>query len=211
MTIFYDDPSSSAAYRVRLGLALAGVPHERALVELARGAHRAPDYLRRNPQGLVPALEIDGLLLTQSLAILEYLDETRHLGLLPADPAGRARVRALAYVVAMETHPVCNSFVARYVETESAGAIPMRRWMERYIPRGLDAFEALLDDPATGACCHGDRVSLADLCLVPQLRNARIWGLDVASWSRCAAIEDRLQALPAFRAAHPDNFKAESS
>lgn len=208
MTILYDFWRSSAAYRVRIGLGLAGIPFTRVPVDLPTGGAKTPEHLARNPQGLVPALEIDGLMLTQSLAILEYIEETRHPGLLPPDAPGRARVRALAYAIAMEIHPVCNSGVTGYAAEASQGAITAEAWNQRFIARGLDAFERMLTLP--GRFCHGDAVSLADLCLVPQLYNARRWGLDVTSWRRCLEIEANLAELPAFAAAHPDRFTPEA-
>jgi maleylacetoacetate isomerase len=210
MTVLYDYWRSSASYRVRIGLGLAGVAFETVPVDLPTGANRTEAHLKRNPQGLVPALAIDGRMLTQSLAILEYLEETRGAGLLPADPAGRARVRALAYAVAMEIHPVCNTSVARFAVEGSDGAITTEAWMAKFIARGMAALDQMLDDPATGRFCHGDAVSLADICLVPQMYNARRWGLDVTSWRRCGAIEARLLDIPAVQAAHPDRFNPEA-
>ena len=139
MAILYDFWRSSAAYRVRIGLGLAGVAFERVPVDLLAGENRRPEHLARNPQGLVPALEIDGRMLTQSLAILEYLDETRAAGFLPDEPAGRARVRALAYAVAMEIHPVCNSSVARFAVEHSGGGLTMEGWMAAFIPARMAA------------------------------------------------------------------------
>lgn len=209
MAILYDFWRSSAAYRVRIGLGLAGVAFERVPVDLGQGANRTPEHLKRNPQGLVPALEIDGRMLTQSLAILEYLDETRAAGFLPDEPAGRARVRALAYAVAMEIHPVCNSSVARFAVEHSGGGLTMEGWMAAFIPARMAALEAMLDDPATGDFCHGARPSLADICLVPQLYNARRWGIDVTSWRRCLAIEARMLTIPAVQRAVPEQVKPE--
>ncbi|MFN3292382.1 MAG: maleylacetoacetate isomerase [Gemmobacter sp.] len=205
--VLYDYWRSSASYRVRIGLNLACIPWESRAVNLLTAEHRGPENLARNPQGLVPTLEIDGLRLTQSLAILEYLDETRGLGLLPADAVGRARVRALAHAVAMEIHPVCNLSVARHAVSASGGAITMEGWMHQFIAPGLAALERMLDHPATGRFCHGDRVSLADLCLVPQMYNAARWGVETAALPRLTAITAALHDLPAVQAAHPDRFQ----
>lgn len=207
MMTLYDYWRSSAAYRVRIGLSLLGLPYRSIPVDLVKGEHRLPDNLARNPQGLVPTLEIDSQTLTQSLAILEYLDETRAAGFLPADPAGRARVRALAYAIAMETAPVCNLSVRQYAEQASGGEVTALAWQEHFIPRGLAGFEAMLDHPATGDFCHGDRITLADICLVPQAYNARRCGIDVTSFPRTAAILARLESDPAVAAAHPDRHQ----
>lgn len=203
MITLYDYWRSSASYRVRIALNMAGEAWQSVPVDLVAGAQKAADHLARNPQGLVPAVELDGQMMTQSLAILEYLDETRGLGLLPADPMARAQVRALAYAIAMDIHPICNLGVARHATDQSAGAITMAAWMQHFIAPGLMAFEAMV----TGnRFCHGDAVSLADLCLMPQLYNARRWGIDLAAMPRICQIEAHLATIPAFAGAHPDRF-----
>ena len=201
MIRLHDYWRSSASYRVRIALGLAGLDWESAPVDLTRDAQRSPAHLARNPQGFVPVLEIDGLVLTQSLAICEYLDETRGLALLPEDPAARARVRALAHAVAMDIHPVCNLGVARHAVAASGGAITTEGWMRAFIGPRLAALEAML---AGGVRCHGDGVTLADLCLVPQVYNARRWGVDLDPLPKIRRIDAALAALPAFAAAHPD-------
>lgn len=200
--ILHDYWRSSASYRVRIGLNLLGLPFANRPIDLTRGEQRAAENLAMNPQGLVPALEIDGLLLTQSLAILEYLDETRSAGWLPTDAAARARVRAIAMAVAADIHPVCNLRVARFAETK--GAIPLADWMGHFIPLGLEGVEGLLARGPTGRFCHGDAVSLADICLLPQVYNARRWNVALDPFPRIAAIAKACEALPAFVAAHPD-------
>ena len=158
--------------------------------------------MARNPQGFVPVLDIDGHRLTQSLAILEYLDTTRGLGLLPADPVARAKVQAAAYAIAVDLHPVCNLSVAGHA---TKGEEPARtNWMQHFIRPGLQAFEALLDgfDQAPFAC--GDTPSLADICLMPQLYNANRWGADYSDMPRINAVEAACAQLDAFKAAHPD-------
>jgi maleylacetoacetate isomerase len=209
MIRLYDYWRSSASYRVRIALALAGLDWETVPVDLLAGDQRASAHLARNPQGLVPVLEIDGLRLTQSLAIVEYLDETRGLGLVPADPAERARVRAIAHAVAMDIHPVCNLAVARAAIDAAQGALAMEGWMRRFIGPGLAAVEAMVDDGACGGpFCAGGRATLADVCLAPQLYNARRWGVDLAPMPRLRRIEATLAALPAFAAAHTDRARA---
>lgn len=207
MTILYDYWRSSAAYRLRIALAHLGESYDSIPVNLLENEQRGASNLSRNPQGLVPTLEIDGHVLTQSLAILEYLDETRQAGFLPTDPIARARVRALAYAIAMEIHPVCNLRVARHATEASGGAITTEGWMQHFIKSGLTAFEQMLDHPAAGPFCQGDRISLADICLVPQIYNARRWGVDLTTIPRTCAVVERLEVLPAFKAAHPDLCK----
>lgn len=207
--VLYDYWRSSASYRVRIALNLAGVSFTSIKVDLLGQGHLAPEHLKRNPQGYVPALDIDGLMLTQSLAMIEYVDEVRGGGFLPEDPAGRARVRALAHTIAMDIHPVCNlNVVARVMQlADPAKGTPEQvrsDWMKHFIGKGLAAFEALLDHPATGTFCHGDRPGLADICLMPQVYNAERWGADLSACPRIRAIADACAALPAFVRAHPD-------
>ena len=209
MTVLYDYWRSSASYRLRIALALLGEPYESVTVNLLDGEQRGPKNLARNPQGLVPTLEIDGARLTQSLAILEYLDETRQAGFLPKEPLARARVRALAYAIAMEIHPVCNLHVARHAAQASGGAITTEAWMGHFIAHGLKAVEQMLESRPAGRYCHGDTVTIADLCLVPQIYNARRWGVDLAPIPHIRAITAALEELPAFAAAHPDRWKPE--
>ena len=206
MTRLYDYWRSSASYRVRMALNLLGEGFEAIPVDLLQAEQVGAANVARNPQGLVPSVEIDGLTLTQSLAIIEYLNDTRG-GLLPADAAGRARVRALSYAVAMEIHPICNLRVGRYVEAASAGAITMADWQKKFIGEGLAAVEGLLTHPTTGRFCHGDQITMADLCLLPQVYNARRWEVDVTSYVQICRIVAELEAIPAIAAAHPDKVK----
>ncbi|MCT8331176.1 maleylacetoacetate isomerase [Albidovulum sediminis] len=203
-TVLYDYWRSSAAYRVRIALNLLGLPWRPVTVDLLAGEQAGADNLARNPQGLVPTLEIDGHSLTQSLAILEYLDETRAPGWLPKDPIERAVVRAMAHAVAMDIHPVCNLRVARHAV--SLGAT-MEGWMGHFIGLGLEGLEGLLLRHPEGRFCHGDSVTLADICLVPQVYNARRWTVDLQPFPRVVAIAEALECLPAFMAAHPDRVK----
>lgn len=207
MIQLHDYWRSSASYRVRIALGLAGLQWHSLPVDLVTGAQTAPAHLARNPQGLVPVLDIDGAHLTQSLAILEYLDETRHLGLLPATALDRAKVRAMAQAIAADIHPVCNLRVVKYATSQSDGAITTEGWMQAFIAPGLAAVEAMVTGEVmvTGeAHCFGTSVTLADLCLVPQLYNARRWGVDLSPLPKLTRIGAHLESLPAFAAAHPD-------
>ncbi|AQS47276.1 maleylacetoacetate isomerase [Thioclava nitratireducens] len=200
MTRLHDYWRSSASYRVRIALALAGIEWQAAPVDLTTGAQRDPDYLAVNPQGLVPTLEIDGDRFTQSLAIVEYLNETRALGLLPEAPADRAHVRALAQAIAVDIHPVCNLRVAKHAVAASNGAITMESWMQTFIAPGLAAVEEMISGESF---CWRDQLTLADLCLVPQIYNARRWGIDLAPMPNITRIAAHLETLPAFAAARP--------
>lgn len=197
---------SSSAYRVRIALNLLGLRYESVPVDLVAGAQRSAAHLEASPQGLVPVLEIDGVRLTQSLAIIEYLDETRKAGFLPSEPVARARARALAHAIAMETQPVCNLRVARHA-VSLGGTATMEGWMAHFIALGLQGFEGLLAQGPETAFCHGDGPGLADLCLVPQVYNARRWGVDLTAFPRLLAIAERAEAIPAFAAAHPDRVR----
>lgn len=207
MILLHDYWRSSSAYRVRMALNLCGLSYDRAAVDLLSGAQKGADNISRNPQGLVPTLEIDGLVLTQSLAIIEYLQDSGRGTFLPADAPGRARVRALAHTIAMEIAPICNLSVRSHVQRLTGGSFTADDWQRHYIGQGLTAVEAMLDSPATGRFCHGDAVTLADLCLVPQIYNAERVGLDVTSHPRIARIVSDLRENPAIAAAHPDKVK----
>ena len=205
--LLYDYFRSSAAYRVRIALNLKGLTADRHPIHLRRGEQLAPDYAKLNPQHLLPALATDdGNLLTQSMAILEYLEETHPAPpLLPADPVGRARVRALAYAVACDIHPLQNLRVTKYLSSEfnvPAEEAP-QRWSRHWIELGFTAIEAMLDHPATAAFCHGDTPTLADICLVPQVFNAERIACDLTPFPRLMAIADHARAHAAFAAAHP--------
>ena len=208
--LLYSYWRSSAAWRVRIGLALKGLACTIEPVHLLHdgGQQHAPDYAALNPQQLVPLLLHGQRAVYQSLAILEYLEEAwpASVPLLPATARERARVRGLAQLVACDIHPLNNLRVLQYLEREwDIPADGREAWARHWMEQGLDAFEALVaDNPATGQFCHGDAPGLADCCLVPQLYNARRFGMDVARWPTLARIEQACQALPAFAAAAAD-------
>jgi maleylacetoacetate isomerase len=211
----YDYWRSSAAYRVRISLNIKGIPYEAVVVNLLTKDHVAPSHLARNPQGLVPALAIDGLMLTQSLAILDYLEETRPApGLLPVAPALRAKVRAAALAIAMEIHPVCNLSVATHMADLVGGDAAKKdaskkAWMQHFIRKGLLAVEALARDiRADGLFLCGDRPGLFECCLVPQMYNARRWEVDMQGLETLLAIDVACAELPAFRKALPEAVNA---
>lgn len=206
-TVLYDYWRSSASYRVRIALNLAGIDYVSVSIDLVKGEQRSPEHLARNPQGFVPALEIDGLRLTQSLAIIEYLDETRGLGLLPQDPALRVKVRALAHAIAVDIHPVCNSSVAARAREISGREDGVERWMRRFIRPGMQAFETLLGTFTQSPYCCGTAPGLADICLMPQVYNARRWGVEIDDLARTTAVEQACATHPAFAAAYPDACK----
>ena len=195
---------SSAAYRVRIALNLKGVECAHVHVSLAEGEQAAPFYAALNPQCLVPALDTGGgEILTQSLAIIDWLEaHWPEPALLPADPLERARVLAAAHVVAMDIHPVNNlrvlgALTQRFDASEAA----RRGWMHHWMRPGFDTLEASLPAPRFA---FGTAPGLADLCLIPQLYNARRWGLDLTPWPKLTAVEAHCLALPAFAAAAPE-------
>ncbi len=195
---------SGAAWRVRIGLHWKGLSFESVGIDLRTGAQGAPEWRARNPQALVPALELDdGTLLIQSLAILEWLDEAYPQNpFLPADPLQRARIRAVALVIAADTHPVQNLGVLKRIEG-LAHPDAARQWAHDTIERGLTAVEALVVDN-DGPYAFGASPTLADIAIVPQLFNARRFGVDLAAFPRILGIEAAAARLPAFVAAAPD-------
>jgi maleylacetoacetate isomerase len=203
----YDFFRSSAAYRVRIALNVKGLQPEREFVHLRKNVQRGDEYLELNPQGLVPTLVTDdGNVLTQSLAIIEYLDETiPEPPLLPRAPAERARVRALALAIACDIHPLDNLRVLRYLlHTIGVEEAQKDAWYRYWIDVGFEALEAALArDRATGEFCHGDTPTLADVCLVPQMANARRGNVDLTPYPTLVRIDAACRALPAFAAAEP--------
>lgn len=201
--ILHDYWRSSAAYRVRIALNLKGVAYRAVTVDLVAGDQRQADYRALNPLGLIPMLEIDGHRLSQSLAIIDYLDarfpEPR---LLPADPAARAQTWARALTIAAEVHPLQNLRVQQYLRHEMGqGKDAIDGWLHRWLGDGLAALEATAPD---SGLFGGDGPDLADICLVPQMYSARRFGVPLDHCPRLVRIDAALQALPAFAAAAPD-------
>jgi maleylpyruvate isomerase len=198
---------SSTSTRLRAALNLKGLDYDYVAYVLRDGETRTPEYLAKNPQGLVPTLELeDGTALTQSLAIIEWLDETHpEPALLPADPLGRARVRGLAYMIACEIHPLNNLRVLfRLRDQFGADEEAQKAWFTHWVETTFDALEtALADSTDTGIYCHGDTPGLADLCLYAQVWNNRRFGIPLENWPTIARIFAALDVLPAFADAAP--------
>ncbi len=193
---------SSAAYRVRIALNLKGVDYTSVPVDLLAGEQSAPDYRGVNPQGLVPALTDDGHVISQSLAIIEYLEEEYpEPALLPQDPWRRAHARSLAYAIACDTHPLNNLSVLNFLRDELKVDQQGRdAWYAQWVHRAFGALEAsVVADPY----CLGGRITIADVCLVPQLFNARRFAIDLAAYPRLVAIDAALAGIDAFAQAHP--------
>ena len=212
MRTLYTFFRSSTSYRLRIALALKGLDWEPRFVSLPNMAHRTPDYMALNPQGLVPALVEDGKIFAQSLAVLEYLDETHpEPPLLPTDPAGRAYVRGLAQVIGCDIHPLNNVRVLKYLKSRwQLSDDDTNEWYRHWIEEGFRSFEeTLAASGLSGSYCLGDTVTIADICLVPQVANARRFRCELAAFPLSVAIADRAAVLPAFEAAHP-NLQADA-
>jgi len=196
---------SGTSYRTRIALNLKGLAYETAPLDLRAGAQKSEGYLKLNPQGLVPALETgDGLVLNQSPAILEWLEETHpDPALLPPDAAGRAQVRAMAAVIGCDIHPLNNLRVLKAVHALGVDQAGLDAWAGRWIVDGFKALEALVVRHGEG-WCFGATPTLADCYLIPQLYSARRFHVDLAAFPRLLEIEARAEVHPAFLAAHPD-------
>lgn len=199
---------SGTSHRTRIALNLKGLRYETVAVNLRQRAHRETDYLALNPQGLVPTLEVDGQRLLQSPAIIEYLEERwPEPPLLPADSYGRARVRALAAIIACDIHPINNLRILNELRTGfGADEQAVEQWCGKWIGAGFDSIERLLDeDRQRGRFCYGNNPSLADVYLVPQVYSARRFKVDLTPYPNIVAIDKTCSELDAFRAAEPGN------
>lgn len=209
MYTLYDYYRSSAAYRVRIGLNLKGVAYDSVDVSLLNGDQRSPEHLARNPQGFVPVLDVGEGVLTQSLAILDYLDakhpEPRFV---PADPLARSRTLAMALTVACDIHPLNNLRVLNHLKRELSIEEQARNdWYRHWVVQGFDALEQMAGE---GPFLGGDAPDMADICLVPQLFNARRFEVDLTPYPKLVAADAAAQRLEAFAAAHPDRVKPAS-
>lgn len=206
----YDYWRSSAAFRMRIALNLKGLAAEREYIHLRRKDQVSDAYLALNPQGLVPTLvDDDGTTLVQSMAIMEYLDETRPdtPRLLPSDARGRARVRAIAQAIACDIHPLNNLRVLRLLGAEFGIEEEARneRWYKHWIDEGMRGLEGLVADGAAGRFAHGDTPTMADVCIVPQVYNAERFGCDLSAFPAVMAVNAACVELDAFRDAFPEN------
>lgn len=198
---------SSAAYRVRIALAFKGLTYKMMPVNLVHAEHLVPAYLRLNPQGLLPLLRDQGNVLTQSLAIIEYLDEVYlEPPLYPNSAAARARVRAIAQMIACDIHPLNNLRVLQYLTNQcDLSDLKRRQWYEHWIRQGFWALEKeLANSPETGIYCHGDQITVADVCLIPQVYNALRFNISLDQYPCIQRIHAHCQNIPCFIEAHPD-------
>ena len=203
--ILYDYWRSSAAYRVRIALNLKGINVERRSIDLVGGEHRGADYRALAPAGLVPALELDdGRVLTQSIAIMRYLDAVAEPQLWPTDPLEEAQVTAMALGIACDIHPINNQRVLNYITGPLGASEEQKRaWYAHWVQAGFAALEQEVARHG-GACCFGDEPTAVDCCLVPQVYNARRFSVDLAAFPRLVAIDEALRARPDFAAAAPE-------
>jgi maleylacetoacetate isomerase len=203
--VLYGYWRSLATYRVRIALNLKGIEYTETDVDLGKGAQYAPEYHALNPQNALPLFVHDGLKLTQSMAIIEYIEETwPKVPLLPADAAGKARVRALAQITAADVHPLIVPRVRELLERDYGIDEPGRmKWIRHWFDRGTRAIEAALGDGKAGAYAHGDQPSIADLALASHVAGAALFKADLSSAPRLMGILERCMKLDAFKRAHP--------
>lgn len=211
MPVLYDYWRSSASYRVRIALGLKHVAYERVAVDLTQGEHRSAAFLARNPQGLLPALDIGTVVLTQSLAIIDYLDAIHKAPpMVPADPVARAAVLAQALVIAADLHPIDNLRVLNRLTSQfGADQAAREAWYVHWMVEGLAALEAMTAD-VPGPFLGGDMPNLADVCLVPQLYNARRFSVSLDAFPRLLAADTAASNVAEIAAAYPDRVKPQA-
>jgi maleylacetoacetate isomerase len=209
--VLHDYFRSSASYRVRIALNLKGIAYQSHAIDLRTDEQKSADYRRLNPQGFVPMLEMNGERLTQSLAIFDYLDaQVPEPPFVPREPAARAHVLALALTVACDIHPLNNLRVLRYLKNQlGQPQEAIDDWYRHWVSEGLAALEGLAA-PAAGKFLYGDTLSMADICLVPQLYNARRLETPLDAFPTLTRVDEALTAIPAFAAAHPDRQESHS-
>lgn len=206
----YDYYRSSASYRVRIALNLKQIDYEKITVHLVNhgGEQHLPHYLALNPQGLVPCLEENGNIITQSLAILDYINEQYPLpNLLPADPISRAKIKSLSLMIACDIHPLNNLRVTQYLKNEfQANEEQIQQWYHHWLKQGFDAFESMLQPlPRSKSVCYGDQITFADICLIPQVFNAKRFGFSLEKYPLISQIDAYCNSLAAFIKAAPND------
>lgn len=204
--ILYDYFRSTASYRVRLALNIKGLKYDKIPIDLRIGEQRSSDYLKTNPQGLVPALQVGATIITQSLAIIEYLEEIYpDIALLPKDPLQRAKIRSFAYVITNDIHPLNNLRVLNYLQDHLQLTDDQKHtYYHHWLKKGFDTLEEKLKESSEQhAFCFGNTASLADICLIPQMYNAQRFHFDLKPYSNCLNVLEQTNKLEAFVRAYP--------
>ena len=203
----YDYWRSSASYRVRIALNIAGLDFKSIPIDLSQAHHKSKEHVQRNPQTFVPVIDIDGQMLTQSLTIIEYLNDTRSLNLFPKNAIDRAKVNALAHTIALDIHPICNLSVSSEAERISGEKNYKKKWIHQFMKPGLEAFEVQLKEFPMSIYCFNENPTIADICLIPQIYNAKRWEVDISNFDRINLVVEACEKNSAFIKAHPDTLK----
>ena len=203
----YDYWRSSASYRVRIALNIAGLDFKSIQIDLSQAHHKSKAHVQRNPQAFVPVIDIDGQMLTQSLTIIEYINDTRSLNLFPKNAIDRAKVNALAHTIALDIHPICNLSVSSEAERISGEKNYKKKWMCLFMTPGLEAFEVQLKALPKSIYCFNENPTIADICLIPQIYNAKRWDVDISNFDRINSVVEACEKNSAFIKAHPDMLK----
>ena len=203
----YDYWRSSASYRVRIALNIAGLDFKSIQIDLSQAHHKSKEHVQRNPQAFVPVIDIDGQMLTQSLTIIEYINDTRSLNLFPKNAIDRAKVNALAHTIALDIHPICNLSVSSEAERISGEKNYKKKWIHQFMKPGLEAFEVQLKEFPMSIYCFNENPTIADICLIPQIYNAKRWEVDISNFDRINSVVEACEKNSAFIKAHPDMLK----